>query len=153
MKTFARLLLLFVVCLSLSSAAEPGEFAAVRAADQERLAATLAGDTLKLGQLLSNDLLYAHSDGRVQTKAQFIAAVAGNRTKYLSVTPHDLVLQAITPAAVAMSGRARLVVLANEQRLEFALRFLAVWRLEEGRWRLFAYQSSLLAEPSVAGRP
>lgn len=134
-------------------AEEPADHTAVRAADQERIAATIVGDTLRLSQLLSNELRYAHSDGRVQTKAQFIAAVAGNKVRYLSFEPQDVALQSITPGAVAMQGRARLKVQANEQRLEFTLRFLAVWRNEEGRWRLLVYQSSQLAEtPPAAER-
>jgi ketosteroid isomerase-like protein len=152
MKTLARLVLPFVLCVCPLRAEEPDDFAAVRAADEARLAATIAGDTLKLSQLLSNELFYAHSDGRVQTKAQFIAAVAGNRIQYASVTPHDLKLQAIAPGAVAMNGRARLVVRADGRPLEFTLRFLAVWRNEDGPWRLLAYQSSQLAETADAAR-
>jgi ketosteroid isomerase-like protein len=152
MKTLARLVLPFVLCVSSLRAAEPDDFAAVRTADEARLAATIAGDTLKLAQLLSDELFYAHSDGRVQTKAQFIAAVAGNRIKYLSVTPHDLTLQTIAPGAVAMNGRAHLVVRADGQPLEFTLRFLAVWRQESGQWRLLAYQSSQLAETPATAR-
>lgn len=152
MKIFARLVLPFVLGVSSLPAAESDDFAAVRAADEARLAATIAGDTLKLAQLLSDELFYAHSDGRVQTKAQFIAAVAGSRIKYVSVTPHDLQLQAIVPGAVAMNGRARLVVRADERQLEFTLRFLAVWRQEDGQWRLLSYQSSQLAETPASAR-
>lgn len=127
-------------------AVETPEFTAVRAADQERLAATLAGDTAKLENLLSNDLHYAHSDGRVQTKEQFIAAVANNKVKYLAFVPSAVALQSISNGAVAMTGRARLVAEAGGQRVEFTLSFLAVWRQEPGHWRLLAYQSAPLAE-------
>lgn len=148
------LLLLCAALATLPAAtrADDDAFAAVRQADERRLAATIAGDTAALAELLSEELRYAHSDGRVQTKAQFIAAVAGSRLKYLSVTPEDVVLQPIAPGAVAMHGRARLVVAAEERRLEFTLRFLSVWREETGQWRLFAYQSTPLADPNAADR-
>lgn len=146
MKTAVRLLLVCLFCLGGARAAEADDFAAVKAADQARITATIAGDTLKLAELLSDDLRYAHADGRVQTKAQFISAVASNKVQYLSFTPEDVALQPVAPGVVAMQGGARLAARANGQRHEFTLRFLAVWRQENERWRLVAYQSAQLAE-------
>ncbi|HVU25180.1 MAG TPA: nuclear transport factor 2 family protein [Opitutus sp.] len=123
-------------------ATDADDFAAVRRADQQRIVATIAADTAKLGALLSDDLRYARADGQPQTKAELLAAVADSRIKYVSVVPQDLAFQAIVPGAVAMSGNARLVVVTGERRLEFVLHFLAVWRNESGHWRLLAYQSS-----------
>ncbi|ACB74803.1 nuclear transport factor 2 family protein [Opitutus terrae] len=152
MKTTVRLLLFccFWACGARAAAAD--DFAAVTAADRARIAATIAGDTLKLAELLSDDLRYAHADGRVQTKAQFISAVASNKVQYLSFTPEDVALQAIAPGVVAMQGGARLAARAEGQRHEFTLRFLAVWRQENDRWRLVAYQSAQLAA-APARRP
>ncbi len=129
-------------------AADDDDFAAVRAADADRIAATIAGDVAQLGELLSADLRYAHSDGRVQTKSQFLAAVATNPVKYLSVVPRDVELQTIASGAVTMTGRAEVLAQTKTDRVKFALRFLAVWRHESGRWRLAAYQSSQLLPSS-----
>jgi ketosteroid isomerase-like protein len=117
----------------------------VRAAEAQRLAATISGDTARLARLLSDDLRYAHSDGRVQTKGQFVAAVAGSRIKYLAITPEAVEWQPVNAGAWCESGRARLVAMADGRRAEFTLRFLAVWRQESGSWRLLSYQSSQLA--------
>ncbi len=159
MKTLSRLVpplrILPVVALLLLApalrAADADDFAAVRVADQRRIVATIASDTAALAKVLSDDLHYAHSDGRVQTKPQFLSAVAAKRIKYLSVLPQDIAFQSIVPtAAVAMHGRARLVVEADGRRLEFTLRFLAVWRKEGDAWRLLSYQSSQLAEATAS---
>jgi hypothetical protein len=128
-------------------AGDAENFAAVRAADEARIAATIAGDATKLSALLSEQLRYAHADGRVQNKIQFLAAARGNTTKYLSVEPSDIGFQAVAPGAVAMNGRAHLVVSVNGNRLAFDLRFLAIWREEAGQWRLLAYQSARLDAP------
>ena len=144
MKPLRAALAFLAVFASGIAAHAADEFAAVRAADAERIAATIAGDVDQLGELLSADLRYAHSDGRVQTKPQFLAAVASNPVKYLSVVPRDVELQAIAPGAVTMTGRAEIVAQTKSDRVKFALRFLAVWRHESGRWRLAAYQSSQL---------
>lgn len=146
MSTAGRLLPLFLTLFVNGFASESTDFEAVRAADQARLAATLHADTLKLSSLLSDDLHYAYSDGRVQTKAQFIAAVASNKVKYLSFEPYDVTCQQAADGVVAMSGRAKFAAQAGQGRVEFALQFLAVWRRESGQWRLLAYQSSQLAQ-------
>ncbi|HWA86905.1 MAG TPA: nuclear transport factor 2 family protein [Opitutus sp.] len=152
----ARLLLLRLaallplILLTPLRAADADDFAAVRRADQQRIVATIAADTAKLAPLLSDDLRYARADGQPQTKAELLAAVTGSRIKYVSVVPQDLAFQAIAPGAVAMSGNARLAVVAREKHLEFTLHFLAVWRNESGHWRLLAYQSS---PPAAAPTP
>ncbi len=145
MKTPFRLLLFLALPSSLHPAAPADELAAVRAADAQRLEATIAGDSRALGELLSDELRYAYSEGRVQTKAQFLASVAANRIKYLSITPRDVELQPVAAGVVVEHGRVVFAALTSSGRSEFTLRFLAVWRLENGRWRLFAYQSSQLA--------
>ncbi len=61
----ARLLLLLALVAGPLAAAEDKVIAAVRAADGERLAATLAADPARLDAILSDELRYAHSSGRV----------------------------------------------------------------------------------------
>lgn len=121
--------------------------AAVRAADDRRIQATISGRAADLQQLLSDDLAYAHADGRVQTKAQLMAALAGNRLKYLSVEPEAVAFQSVAPGAATLRGRSRFVIESDGRRLAFTLQFLSVWREESGHWRLLAYQSCQLEPP------
>jgi hypothetical protein len=144
----ALCLSLFVVLLS-PAVASVDESAAVRRADQRRIQATITSNATELGDLLSDDLHYAYSDGRVQTKAQLIAALANHQLNYISVDPEDVKYQSIARGAAVLSGRARLVVEAKGQRVAFTLHFLAVWRDEAGTWRLVAYQSSQLSPPTA----
>ena len=119
----------------------------VRAADAARVLATLRGDADRLTRLLSDSLTYGHLDGRVQTKAAFLAAV---RSKELTYENYDYQETKITPVAedvAIMTGRTHLKASAGKQHVEFAIRFLAVWRREDGVWHLFAYQSTKLPGP------
>jgi len=116
----------------------------VRRADQRRILATISGDAKQLSDTLSNDLRYAQSDGLVLTKTQLLAAVAGNKTRYVAVHPEDVQFQTIAAGAVTMDGRTEIVVSANGQEAHLSLHFLAVWRQEAGHWRLLAYQSGPL---------
>lgn len=134
-----------------SQAGEPAEFAAVRAADAQRITATVARDTATLDALLADDLHYTNADGRVQNKAQYLASVADSEARYLAVHPRQIQLQRLAPGAIAMSGRADIAAETRGQRLRFALQFLAVWRETNAGWQLAAYQSTPLPEtPSVS---
>lgn len=141
------LLLTALLFAPLLCAAAPAE--EVRAADTARVMATIAGNVARLDPLLSSGLIYGHADGRVQTKAEFLAAVKSGRIKYDSYDYDDVKVTPVTDDVVIMTGRARLRATAGNVSVAFALRFQSVWRREDGAWRLFAYQSAKLAEPAV----
>jgi len=122
---------------------------AVRAADTARIQAIIAGDLARLAPLLSDDLLYGHADGGAQTKAQFLTAVGTSRMKYEAYDYGDTKLTEVAPGVVTMTGTASLRGVRVAERVAFALRFLAVWREEGGKWQLVAYQSTRVAEPAA----
>jgi ketosteroid isomerase-like protein len=116
--------------------------AAVQAADDERLAATIAVDRSRMNAVYSDDLRYAHSSGKVDTKASFIEALVSKEAVYYSVDYQERNFVPGAPGIVLMSGRAIFKVATGGQRQDLDLRFLAVWREEQGAWRLMAWQSS-----------
>lgn len=65
-------------------AADETPLAAVSAADDARVAAMLKPNAATLAQVLSDDLRYAHSNGKVDTKASLTASLLGGEAKYLS---------------------------------------------------------------------
>jgi ketosteroid isomerase-like protein len=120
---------------------------AVRAADATRVTVTIAGDADRLENLLSDDLIYGHADGRVQNKTDFLAAVRANRMRYEAYDYEEMHISPVGDDVALISGRASLQVRMDEQPIAFRLRFLAVWHREAGTWRLFAYQSAQLPAP------
>ena len=121
----------------------------VKVADTARVLCTLRGDTDRLARLLSDSLIYGHADGRVQTKEVFLAAVRTNRIKYEAYDYQETKITRVTDDVAIMTGHAQLKASAGTEHVAFALRFLSVWRREDGVWRLFAYQSSRLDDPVV----
>lgn len=123
----------------------PAELAivtALRAADDERVAATLAADPIRLDSIYSDELHYAHSNGVVDSKASFIESLTSKRTMYAGV---DYVRREFIPAGpgiTLMHGRAAVRVITPEGPRILDLNYLAVWREENGRWRFLAWQSS-----------
>ena len=138
MRTLFRLLLLTLLAVPAVAASIQEE---VRAADTTRIMATIAGDAARLEPLLSDDLSYGHADGRVQIKADFLAALKTVRVKYEAYDYEELHIARISDDVDTMTGRAQLRATAGGKTVAFSLRFLAVWRREDGAWRLCAYQS------------
>lgn len=139
-------LLLVLIAVPLRAQSVEAE---VRAADTARVLSTLRSDTDRLARLLSDSLIYCHADGRVQTKEVFLAAVRTNRIKYEAYDYQETKISPVSDDLAIMTGRAHLKASAGKEHVEFALRFLSVWRREDGVWRLFAYQSTRLSDPVV----
>lgn len=128
----------------------PAEIAAinlVRAADDERIAATIAADPVRLDAIYSDQLHYAHSNGVIDTKASFVESLTSRRSVYESVEYLQRDFIAVGPGIMLMTGRARIRAGNASQRNLLDLNFLAVWREEGGKWRFFAWQSSRNAAP------
>lgn len=150
MKRCFSVILLSLCVLAAPSRAADDALAAVKRADAARVQATISGDAARLRELLTDDLSYGHNDGRVQTKAEFINAVASKQSRYEAVDYLETNLKETAPGVATMTGRVRLRVSRGEVRVEFTLRFLAVWREENGQWRLHAYQSTRLPDAPTA---
>jgi ketosteroid isomerase-like protein len=116
--------------------------AAVRAADDARVAATVAGDRAKMNAVYSNDLRYAHSTGKVDNKAAYIEALVTREAIYTAIDYQERNFVQVAPTIVLMNGRGIFKVATGGQRQDLDLRFLGVWREEQGTWRLVAWQSN-----------
>lgn len=126
----------------LLGAAESAAFADLRAADDERTAAIIAADPARLDAILSEDLHYGHSNGRVETKAAFIEALTSGRITYRSFEYLEHRFLPAAPGLTLMTGRVLIRAKAGDEAVRLDLRFLAVWRKEGGRWRFLAWQST-----------
>ena len=124
--------------------------AALAAADDERLAATKAGDRARLEAILSHDLHYAHSNGKVDTKASLIQALASRTSVYESFDYRERKFTLIGAGLAMMTGRVLVKVGPAGKPNELDLSLLALWREENGRWRFLAWQSCKMPAPAPA---
>ena len=151
MKILRRFVLLLALAIvSLRAAEAPAQpptpvhaalLAAVAAADAERLAATKAGDRARLDAIFSDELRYAHSSGKIDSKASYIESLVSRRTVYESFDYRDRNFLPAGPGIVLMTGRVLIRAGNNGQAVENDLNYLAVWREENGKWRFLAWQS------------
>lgn len=117
------------------------ELIAVTAADDARVASFLKPNAQRLGNILSEQLHYAHSTGVVDTKSTLIQLLTSGQTRYLAIDYQQRDCTFPVPDIAVLTGRVRIQAEATGARVDNLLRFLAVWRKENGQWRFHAWQS------------
>jgi hypothetical protein len=142
MRSLRLPVLLAIVGSALLSAARaaPGVDAVLRA-DQARLAAMMAGDGAALAALLSDELRFVHSDGRIETKADYVKNLLAGDTAYADVRTSEVTTLVPTADVVVVIGAQEMRKRLGPAWSEIKLRYLALWRNEGGVWRMFAWQS------------
>ena len=125
--------------LSGSADAQAGDEAAVTAAVETLRKGLLEPDKAKLEQVASPQISYGHSDGRVETKEQFINAVMTRKQVVKSLDFPELKVAVVGNAAIA-----RHIYLSESERDGKAtttrIGALQVWQKQDGGWKLLARQ-------------
>ena len=148
------------LCLCLAAvfatAAEESKVAALTAADDARVAAMLKPSKAALDNVLSDDLRYAHSNGKVDTKASLTGSLLSGEAKYLSYKYSERTFKFPAPDVALMDGRLEVQAVMDGVSMTTGISYLAVWRLEQGHWKFLAWQSckiSLTTSPRPASPP
>ena len=131
-------LLIVACCTPLASAADPA--AAVRESSSAWRKAAIKQDRPALERLLANDLVYAHSNGKLESKEVYIAAVTKGPSHYESFTESDTKVRVYGTAAV-LEG---IVEVKPPSRPAYRVRTLEVYVNNGGQWQMTAHQSARL---------
>lgn len=125
--------------------------AAVLRADETRVYALLAADTAALDDMLTADCLSVHSNGVVQTKPQFLAALKSGQIKYAAwryVAPPQVRLYG---EAAVLHGTAQIEVTGPGGPTVKPTLFVAViYVMLHDRWQLASYQATNVPTPAAA---
>ena len=108
--------------------------------EDRRYAAMVDADLDRLDDLLSDDVIYTHSDASVDTKTSYLDMLRSGALVYLAVQhTTDLVVTRPGVAIVAgtMSGSIRMHGAAKTLNSRVA----AVWVTEDGQWRLVSVEA------------
>jgi ketosteroid isomerase-like protein len=123
------------------------DIAPIVAADERRRAALNANDADALGALLSEDLVYIHSNGLVDRRQAYIDRVRAGPGRYRNLTVKDFRVRRDGGAAIC-DGEVRFDHgVEGGPTIKVHAHFLAIWKLEGGAWRLAGY-----ASPAIPGR-
>ena len=152
MNTLPRLLLLLGLA-HLPAVAADSIIDTVRHADDQRVAATLAADKDGLNAALSTELHYTHASGRIDTKASYMGSFLSHSTIYDTYRYVERTFLPAGTGSMLMYGRALIDSRNGEKKTAHDLNFLAVWREENGVWRLLAWQSAENPPPAPPAKP
>jgi hypothetical protein len=138
-------------CVAVAWAAPAGEPAVIAAlkTDQARIAAMVAGNPTALANLMSEQLRFGHSDGRVESKADYVKNLLLGDTAYADATTSEVETMQITPEVVVIMGTQKMRKRLGAEWSNVVLRYLAVYRNELGVWRLVSWQSARPSGNSV----
>jgi len=120
--------------------AESTDEAAVKKAIDDLTKAMKAADKAALEALVSDQLSYGHSSGKVETKAEFVAAIAGKKTIYKSITLSDPTVAVVGNNAIARHTFAAEVE-SGGQASSPKIGVMQVWVKDGGNWKLLARQA------------
>ncbi|MFN0106883.1 MAG: nuclear transport factor 2 family protein [Bryobacteraceae bacterium] len=102
--------------------------------------AVIQQDRETLATLLADDLVYAHSNGKTESKLEYIAAVTSGPSRYEAFTETDTKVRVYGPAAV-LEGH---IEVKPTGRPSYKVRTLEVYVNQGGKWKMTAHQSARL---------
>lgn len=122
-------------------AADAKTAAAVKAAELKRFAAMTSNDFATLGALLADDLVYTHSNAKVDSKSTYLETLTSGKTKYEVIDPGELDVRLFGTMAI-IHGTAKMRVATNGEIVNNHLRFTDVWEQRGGTWQMVTWQST-----------
>jgi hypothetical protein len=125
--------------LSSEAAAQAGDEAAVAQAVETLRKGLLEADRSKLEQVASAQISYGHSDGRVETKEQFIHGVMTRKQTVKSLDFPELKVAVVGNAAIARHIYLSQSELDGKQTTT-RIGALQVWQKQDNGWKLLARQ-------------
>ena len=125
--------------LSGFAGAQANDEASVKESVEILRKALFESDKVKLDQVASAQISYGHSDGRVETKEQFINGVMTRKQTVKSLAFPELKVAVVGTAAIA-----RHIYLAESElegkQTTTKIGALQVWQKQDGAWKLLARQ-------------
>ena len=141
---------LSVLCLALLASLGP-QLALAQSADEAAVAqavealrkTTFARDPKGFGELISENVSYGHSDGRVENKKKFIDGQVANKSVFKSLAFTDQTIQVNGDRAIVRNIYNSVTELDGKTN-NTKIGVLMVWAKEGDTWRLYARQAHRL---------
>jgi len=118
---------------------------AIRELERDRFRAMVDGDGELLDTLLAENASYVHTNGKRETKRQFIDAITAGRRRYRQI---EIQSQDVMPGGRdtwIVYGRALLEMESKNGALLFPIAYTAIHIQVDGQWQLLAMQATRVA--------
>ena len=131
-----------------SFAKDDARIPALEAAEAARFKANVDADAKVLGQLLDDGLEYVHSNGEVNTKAEFIESLTSGKRDYVATTFEIQGVRILGDVAI-VRGTAKVTVADNGQSRDLDLGYTDIWLWKDKRWQMTAWRSARMPPPAA----
>ena len=117
----------------------------IKATEALRLHYLTTNDLDRLSPMLCERLVYTHSSGHRQNKAQFLESLRSGEMKYLAINHESMNIDIYGGTTAVVTGTTRLHVQSNKAGLhDVHLLYILIYVKEDGRWKVAAWQSTKL---------
>lgn len=103
--------------------------------------AVIAKDRSQFEALLADQLIYGHSDGRTETKAQYIADATGPRAVWKSIDLTNQTIRVTGDTAIVRHNYTGESEREGGKIQTTKIGVVMVWQKQDGRWKLLARQA------------
>ncbi|MDR5853485.1 nuclear transport factor 2 family protein [Caballeronia sp. LZ062] len=118
---------------------------AIRGLERDRFRAMVESDAAALETLLAENVSYVHTNGKRETKRQFIDAITAGRRRYRQIEIQTQDVVSAGPETCLVSGRALIEMESKNGALLFPIAYTAVHVQTGGQWQLLALQATRVA--------
>jgi len=141
MKSGRYLILALAAATSVLSAADPA--AGVEAAEKAWARSVVKRDLAALDKILADDLIYAHSTGVIETKADYVGKLRSGAQRYDAIEHSSMTIRTYGDAAV-VHCHVHMRGVNPKGPFNDKLMMLHLWVRQGGVWRLAAHQTTKL---------
>ena len=135
-----------LVCLpALLLAAGPED--SIKQAEKDWAVAVVKKDYAALERVLADDLAYTHSDGRLDTKKDYIESLRSGKQTYDAAEHQSMDVRMIGKDVALVRARLRMTAASGGKPgtpANFSV--LRVYKLNGGKWQMLGHQSARLAQ-------
>jgi len=135
--------IIFFIALfaSLGMQAQTKEEKAVAVAVDRLKTAMLNGDGPNLQKLVSDDLSYGHSSGKIEDKVSFVESLTSGKSDFVTLELSQQTIKVVNDVAIV---RHNLTADTNDNGKQSSVKLfvLLVWHKENGQWKLLARQAA-----------
>ena len=108
----------------------------VKELERERFRAMVEADGDQLDALLSDSVSYIHTNGKRESKAQFLTAITNGKRRYRQIEAESQDILLASDSMCIVTGKALVELEANTGAILFHIAYTAVQVLESDGWRL-----------------
>ena len=134
-------MLLFRLLIATAALCAAQDKAAILALDKQWSDAIVKSDTATLEKLLTDDLVYAHATGIIDTKKSYIAKIKERRQVYKSFEQHNPVVNVYKDSAVTFS-HVRVTGTNQAGAFDDKIMLIHFWVKQNNAWRLAGHQTT-----------